>query len=97
MSCSWTRVSIWARAGSACTRMRILSGITSSHAGTVRSPASARATTNGVSSRDFAATSTMSLSLTRYEGMSTLRPLTRTCPWPTSWRAMSRLLAKPAR
>ena len=33
MSCSWTWVSICARAGSACTRMRILSGMTSSHAG----------------------------------------------------------------
>ena len=90
-------MSIWARTGSVCTRTRILSGMTSSHAGTGRSPASARATTNGVSSRDFAATSTMSLSLTRKEGMSTLRPLTRTWPCRTSWRAMSRLLAKPAR
>src|ERR1039457_5044953 len=74
MSCSWTRVSIWVRTGSACTRTRILSGITSSQAGTVRSPASARATTNGVISTDFALTCTMSFSLTRYEGMSTLGP-----------------------
>src|SRR5215469_10981951 len=72
MSCSCTCVSIWARAGMACTRTRILSGMTSSQAGTWRSPASARATMNGVSSSDFGSTSTMSLSLTRYDGMSTL-------------------------
>ena len=53
------------RAGSAWTRMRIWFGMTSSQAGTVRSPASARATTNGVSSTEFGRTSTMSFSLTR--------------------------------
>ena len=47
--------------------MRILDGTTSSQAGTVRSPASARATTNGVSSSEDLRTSTMSLSLTRIE------------------------------
>src|SRR5690242_17170158 len=65
MSCSCTWVSIWARAGMACTSTRILSGTTSSHAGTWRSPASARATMNGVSSSDLGDTSTMSLSVTR--------------------------------
>ena len=48
-----------------CTSTRILSGMTSIQAGVGRSPASALATTNGVSSWDLAATSTMSLSLTR--------------------------------
>jgi len=46
-----------------------LSGITSSHAGTGRSPASARAAASGISSRDLGATATMSLSLTRNEGI----------------------------
>jgi hypothetical protein len=58
-------VSICARTGSECTRIRILSDTTSSQAGTVRSPASARAMTNGVISSDLATTSTMSFSLTR--------------------------------
>ena len=74
-----------------------MSGMTSIHAGTGRSPASALATTNGVSSTRLPATSTMSFSLTRYEGMSTFLPLTRMWPCRTSWRAMSRDLAKPAR
>src|SRR2546423_223065 len=39
MSCSWTWVSICARTGSECTRIRILSATTSSQAGTARSPA----------------------------------------------------------
>ena len=37
--------------------MRIFEGMTSSHAGTSRSPASARATTNGVSSTELGRTS----------------------------------------
>ena len=57
--------SICARTGMACTSTRILSGMTSSQAGTWRSPASARATMNGVSSSDLGSTPTMSLSLTR--------------------------------
>ncbi len=52
---------------------------------------------NGVSSWNFGAISTMSLSLTRNDGMFTLRPLTSTWPCLTVWRAMSLLLAKPAR
>ena len=73
-------MSICARTGRVCTSTRILSGMTSIQAGTGRSPASARATTNGVISRDLGATSTMSFSLTRKDGMSTLWPLTIT--WP---------------
>jgi len=71
--------------------------MTSSHAGTGRSPASARAMMNGVISRDLARTSMMSFWVTRYDGMSTFWPLTVMWPCLTSWRAMSLLLAKPAR
>src|SRR4051812_42925005 len=42
MSCSWTGVSMTCRAGSECTSTRILPGMTSSQAGTIFSPASAR-------------------------------------------------------
>ena len=63
MSCSCTCVSIWARPGSECTSTRILSGMTSSQAGTCHSPASALATMNGVISSDFAVNSMMSFSL----------------------------------
>ena len=41
MSCSWIGMSIWARTGTECTRMRIRSGSTCSHAGTTRSPSQA--------------------------------------------------------
>src|SRR5581483_388670 len=34
---------------------------------------------------------------TRYEGTSTLRPLTVRCPWRTSWRASAREVANPSR
>ena len=47
-----------------CTSTRILSGTTSSQAGTCRSPTSALATMNGVISSDFGCTSMMSVSLT---------------------------------
>ena len=49
------RVSMTCAGREAWTRMRIRLGMTSSHAGTVRSPASARAMTNGVSSSEFGA------------------------------------------
>jgi hypothetical protein len=65
MSCSWTGVSMTCRAGSECTRIRIRLLMTSSHAGTGLDPASARAIANGVSSRDFSRTSTMSFYDTR--------------------------------
>ena len=71
--------------------------MTSIHAGLGRSPAVSRAMTYGVSSRLFGRISTMSLAETRYDGMSTFLPLTRTCPWRTAWRAWSREVAKPAR
>ena len=35
MSCSWTGMSIWARTGTECTRIRIRFGSASSHAGDV--------------------------------------------------------------
>src|SRR5881409_21267 len=50
-----------------------------------------------VISRLFGRTSMMSFSVTRNDGMSTFLPFTRKCPCPTSWRAMSRLCANPAR
>ena len=49
-------MSIAARAGSEWIRIFIWLGMASSHAGTVRWPAWARATTNGVSSADFSRT-----------------------------------------
>src|SRR6516165_2313299 len=52
--------------------------------------ARAQATTNGVSSADFSRTCTMSCSVTRYDGMSTILPLTWKWPCLTSWRAWSR-------
>ncbi len=53
------------RTGEAMLQIRILSGMTPSHAGTVRSPASACATMNGVMTRDFCRTSMMSFSATQ--------------------------------
>ena len=87
ISCSWTGVSITWRAGTLWTRMRSWLLMTSSHGGTGRSPARAWAISKGSMRRDFSETSMMSLELTRYDGMSTLRPLTRMWPWRTSWRA----------
>ena len=47
--------------------------------------------------RLFSLSETRSPPLTRKEGMSTFRPLTRKCPWQTSCRAWLREEAKPRR
>src|SRR3990172_380472 len=97
ISCSWTWVSICTRFGRLVMVILRASVSTSIHSTPDRWPAVSIACWTAMSCLLRSRMMTTSPGRTRYEGTVTRRPLTRKCPWETSWRAWARDSAKCAR